>query len=74
MDQVWRVVPHVLPVVYDADHVVTTGEQRGQVGSLGLVVETLVPRKNTVGKVSENVKSASDIHHISPIYNECQTQ
>ena len=54
MHQVWRVVPHVLPVVYDADHVVTAGEQRGQVGSLGLVVETLVPRKNTVGKVSEN--------------------
>ena len=50
--QVRRVVPDVLPVVYDADHVVTTGEKRGQVGSLGLVVETLVPRKNTVGKVS----------------------
>ena len=60
--QVRRVVPHVLPVVYDADHVVTTGEQRGQVGSLGLVVETLVPRKNTVGKVSGNMKSATDIH------------
>ena len=63
MDQVWRVVPHVLPVVYDADHVVTTGEQRGQVGSLGLIVETLVPRKYAVGKVSvKNVKSATDIH------------
>ena len=63
MHQIWRVVPDVLPVVYDADHVVTAGEKRGQVGSLGLVVETLVPRENTVGKVSvKNVKSATNIH------------
>ena len=61
MNQVWRVVPNILPVVYDADHVVTAWEQRRQVGSLGLVVETLVPRKNAVRKVSANQHSGSSI-------------